>query len=60
MSRLLYQYFRLGSGIESVLAGLRATISDDDQLLAAACAIFNGLMAHFQHDPNLAIKEAPL
>lgn len=34
-------------GVERVLAGLRASIEDDDQLLAAACAIFDGLLAAF-------------
>jgi len=32
-------------GIESVLGGLRETITDDDQLLKAACAVFDGLLA---------------
>lgn len=32
-------------GIESVLAGLRETLTDDDQLLKAACAVFDGLLA---------------
>jgi len=32
-------------GVESVLAGLRDTIADDDELLAAACAVFDGLHA---------------
>ncbi|MFZ6770566.1 chromate resistance protein ChrB domain-containing protein [Undibacterium sp. Di26W] len=35
-------------GIESVLAGMRAAIPDDDQLLAAASAVFDGLLASFQ------------
>ena len=35
------------TGVERVLAGLRASIEDDDQLLAAACAIFDGLLAAF-------------
>jgi hypothetical protein len=34
-------------GVERVLAGLRASIEDDDQLLAAAGAIFDGLLAAF-------------
>jgi len=34
-------------GIERVLAGLRETILNDDQLLTAACAIFDGLLAAF-------------
>jgi hypothetical protein len=32
-------------GVESVLAGLRETLTDDDQLLKAACAVFDGLLA---------------
>lgn len=35
------------SGVESVLAGLRETLKDDDHLLAAACAIFDGLLVSF-------------
>jgi len=35
-------------GIESVLAGMRAAITDDDQLLQAASAVFDGLLASFQ------------
>ncbi|MFZ6653729.1 chromate resistance protein ChrB domain-containing protein [Undibacterium sp. TJN19] len=35
-------------GIESVLAGMRAAIADDDQLLLAASAVFDGLLASFQ------------
>lgn len=35
------------AGVERVLAGLRATIENDDQLLEAACAIFDGLIAAF-------------
>jgi len=35
------------AGIERVLAGLRETISHDDHLLAAASAIFDGLLAAF-------------
>ncbi|ERY38110.1 hypothetical protein Q066_02749 [Pseudomonas aeruginosa BL12] len=35
------------TGVERVLAGLRASIEDDDQLLAAACAIFDGLLVAF-------------
>lgn len=32
------------AGVESVLAGLRETITDDDQLLATACSLFDGLL----------------
>lgn len=35
-------------GIESALAGLRQTIADDDQLLATAGSIFDGLLAAFE------------
>jgi hypothetical protein len=35
------------AGIERVLAGLRETIHHDDHLLAAASAIFDGLLAVF-------------
>jgi len=34
-------------GVESVLAGLRDAITDDDQLLAAATTVFDGLFASF-------------
>jgi len=42
------------AGIERLLAGLRETITDDDQLLAAASAIFDGLLAGFvkEEQPN--------
>lgn len=36
------------AGIESALAGLRETVSDDDQLLTLAGAIFDGLLASFE------------
>lgn len=39
-------------GIESALAGLRDTILDDDQLLALASAIFDGLQASFEKGPK--------
>jgi hypothetical protein len=35
------------SGIESVLAGLRDAISDDEHLLIAASTIFDGLLSAF-------------
>lgn len=35
------------SGIERVLAGLRESISDDDQLLQAAAGVFDGLLIAF-------------
>jgi hypothetical protein len=34
-------------GVESVLAGLRDTIQDDDQLLAMACSVFDGLLVTY-------------
>jgi len=51
---LLVHYLDVGgvqppeaAGIESVLAGLRETLTQDDQLLTAASAIFDGLLASF-------------
>lgn len=38
------------NGIESVLAGLREAITDDDQLLATASSVFDGLLANFQKE----------
>ena len=35
-------------GIESVLAGLRSAIADDDVLLATSSQIFEGLYTSFQ------------
>jgi len=40
------------AGIESALAGLRDTITDDDQLLALASHIFDGLLASFEKGPK--------
>ena len=34
-------------GVESVLAGLRDTITGDDELLTAALPVFDGLFASF-------------
>jgi hypothetical protein len=52
---LLVHYLDVGgvqpaeaSGIDSVLQGLRQTIEDDDQLLATASAVFDGLLFTFQ------------
>jgi hypothetical protein len=36
------------AGIESVLAGLRETIQNDDQLLAMASSLFDGLLISFE------------
>ncbi|MBB1625853.1 chromate resistance protein ChrB domain-containing protein [Achromobacter sp. UMC71] len=38
------------AGVEQVLAGLRATVADDDQLLALAGAVFDGLLASFEQE----------
>jgi hypothetical protein len=37
-------------GVERVLAGMRATVMDDDQLLLTASAVFDGLLAAFDKD----------
>ncbi|HCI3234956.1 TPA: chromate resistance protein [Pseudomonas aeruginosa] len=39
-------------GVERVLAGLRDSITDDNQLLQAASGIFNGLLIAFETDEN--------
>lgn len=39
-------------GVEAILAGLRATIADDDRLLAAAGGIFDALLASFEPRPD--------
>lgn len=36
------------AGIESVLAGLRDTINDDEQLLTVATSVFNSLLITFE------------
>lgn len=38
------------SGVERVLAGLRATLDDDNHLCAAAAVVFDGLAAAFDKD----------
>ena len=38
------------AGVESSLAGLRTTLADDDQLLAVASSIFDGLLASFEKE----------
>jgi hypothetical protein len=40
------------SGIESVLAGMREAITDDDQLLHAACSVFDGLIHTFSKEKS--------
>lgn len=54
---LLVHYLDVGgapppeaAGVESVLAGLRDTVANDDQLLERACAVFDGLLASFRND----------
>lgn len=54
---LLVHYLDVGgaqpteaSGIESVLAGLRASITNDDQLLEAASLLFDGLLNTFSKE----------
>jgi hypothetical protein len=51
---LLVHYLDVGgvqppeaAGIESALAGMRASIPDDDQLLTVASSVFDGLLASF-------------
>jgi hypothetical protein len=39
-------------GIESVLAGMRNVITDNDQLLMAASGVFDGLLANFSKDTS--------
>lgn len=39
-------------GIESALAGLRDTLSDDDQFVAVASTVFDGLFATFEKGPK--------
>ncbi len=52
---LLVHYLDVGGvqppeaiGVEAALEGLSSTITDDDQLLALACAIFDGLLTPFK------------
>jgi len=40
------------AGIESTLAGLRDTITDDDQLFNLASSVFDGLLASFEKGPK--------
>lgn len=40
-------------GVETVLQGLRLAFSDDDQLLSAACLVFDGLLARFGEKNNV-------
>jgi hypothetical protein len=39
------------AGVECVLAGMREAIADDDQLLQAAAAVFEGLLMAFEKEP---------
>lgn len=43
-------------GVEAALEGLRRTITDDDQLLTLASAIFDGLLATFQKPTDKGAK----
>jgi len=44
-------------GIESLLAGLRTRLTDDNQLLAAACTVFDGLLAGFEtRQPDATVQ----
>lgn len=38
------------AGIESVLAGMRASIDSDERLLQASCAVFDGLLQSFSKE----------
>jgi len=40
------------AGVESVLAGLREAVSDDDEFLACASNVFDGLFATFNKNPK--------
>ena len=58
---LLVHYLDVGGapppealGVESVLAGLRDSVADDDQLLERACAVFDGLLASFRSNGSTA------
>ncbi len=58
---LLVHYLDVGGvqppeavGIESVLAGMRHAMADDDQLLAAASAVFDGLWSSFERGPAVS------
>jgi hypothetical protein len=50
------------AGVESVLAGLRESITDDDTLLTAACSLFDGLLTTFEmrsgHDEQNGVADA--
>jgi hypothetical protein len=41
------------AGIERALAGIRASVTDDDQLLAIATGIFDGLLTTFEQDLSI-------
>jgi hypothetical protein len=46
------------SGVERVLAGLRQSIPDDDQLVQAANGVFDGLAAGLAGEPSLSVDTA--
>ena len=57
---LLVHYLDVGGvqpaeavGVERVLAGLRESLTDDDQMLAAAQAVFDGLLASFNKEVSM-------
>jgi hypothetical protein len=43
-----------------VLAGLRQSLTDDDQLLQAAMGVFDGLLAGFESEPSQYVDIASL
>jgi hypothetical protein len=60
---LLVHYLDVGGvqppeavGVEAALEGLSSTITDDDQLLTLASAIFDGLLTTFQKPTNKGVK----
>lgn len=49
-------------GVESVLTGLRESITDDDTLLTAACSLFDGLLTTYEmrsgHDEQNGVADS--
>lgn len=45
------------AGVRQILAGLRETLPDDDQLLSAAIVIFDGLLSVYQKELSVYQKE---
>lgn len=61
---LLVHYLDVGGvqpaeavGVEATLEGLSSTIADDDQLLALASAVFDGLLTTFQKPTGKGAKQ---